>query len=116
MFNSRLAVCRLLWFVVVLTLSAATLSRAATAQPMGEQRSRFELSAFTGWAVNSDPDTNYGRLSLGDAQSFGASLGISGYGGTLELKWIYFQPTVQLIDYSASIANRMCPHLIMGKK
>jgi opacity protein-like surface antigen len=106
MFNSRPALQRLLLFVAVLTPSAATFSSAALAQSMGEQRSRFELSAFTGWAVNSDPDTNYGRLSIGDAQSFGASLGIaSGFGATLELKWIYFQPTAQLVDYSASIAN-----------
>jgi len=102
MFNSRLALHRLLPFVAALTLSAATFSRVALAQ---EQRTGLELSAFTGWAVNSDPDTNYGRLSLGDAQSFGASLGINRFGATLELKWIYFQPTVQLVDYSASIAN-----------
>lgn len=106
MFTSRLAVRRLLPFVVALTLPVATFSPAASAQQMGERRGGFELSAFTGWSVNSDPDTNYGRLSLGDAQSFGASLGLnSGLGATLELKWIYFQPTAQLVDYSVSIAN-----------
>jgi len=105
MFNSRPAVHWLLLLLVSLTLSAATFSSAAMAQSMGERRSGLELSAFTGWSVNSDPDINYGRLSIGDAQSFGASLGIAGYGGILELKWIYFQPTVQLVDYSASIDN-----------
>lgn len=106
MFTSRLAVRRLFLLVVSLALSAAAFSRKALAQSMGEQRGRFELSAFTGWSVNSDPDTNYGRLSLGDAQSFGASLGLnSGSGATLELKWIYFQPTAQLVDYNVSIAN-----------
>jgi opacity protein-like surface antigen len=107
MFNSRLAVHRLLLLVTALTLSAATFSSAAVAQaPPEAQRSRFELSAFTGWAVNSDPDTNYGRLSIGDAQSFGASLGVaSGRGASLELKWIFVQPTVQLVDYRAGISN-----------
>ena len=108
MLDSRLPFHRLLPLVAALTLSAATFSSAARAQTYGAsspQRGRFDLNAFTGWAVNSDPDTSYGRLSLGDAQSFGASLGIAGpAGSTLELKWIYFQPTVQLVDYS-SITN-----------
>jgi hypothetical protein len=102
MFHSRRPV-RLLLCFTALTLPGATFARIAGAQ--AGERGRLELSAFTGWAVNSDPDTNYGRLSIGDAQSFGAALGIGdGSGATLELKWIYFQPTVQLVDYGA-IAN-----------
>jgi hypothetical protein len=78
-------------------------SPPARARPGAERRSRFELNAFTGWAVNSDPDTTYGSLRIGDAQSFGASIGIaSGFGPSLELKWIYFQPTVQLVGYGVN--------------
>jgi len=68
-----------------------------------QRQTRLELSGFTGWAVNSDPDTTYGSLRLSDAQSFGASIGVAGYGPTLELKWIYFQPTVQLIGYGINV-------------
>lgn len=112
-FTSRLARYRLL-LLLALTLSLATLSREALAQyygsappparPSAHRQSRFELSGFTGWSVNSDPETNFGRLSIGDAQSFGASLGIaSGFGPSLELKWIYFQPTTQLVGYGVNI-------------
>ena len=111
MFISRLDRRRLLLLVATLTLLVATLPRVALAQyypaPPPRARppqSRFELSGFTGWAVNSDPDTTYGSLRIGDAQSFGASLGIdSGFGASLELKWIYFQPTVQLVGYGINI-------------
>jgi hypothetical protein len=110
MFNSRLV--RLLLLVPALTLLAAILPELALAQyaaaspPLAERQSRFELNAFTGWAVNSNPDTTLGELNIGDAQSFGASFGVaSGLGANLELKWIYFQPTVQLINYGAGIAN-----------
>ena len=109
MFISRLASHRLLLLFAALTSAAVTFSGAASAQyasappgagPPGPRQSRVELNAFTGWAVNSDPDTTYGRLSIGDAQSFGASAAIaSGFGPSLELKWIYFQPTVQLVGY-----------------
>jgi hypothetical protein len=104
---------RLLLLVAALALVEATLPRAALAQqyspplrPPPQRQSRFDLNAFTGWAVNSDPDTTYGRLSIGDAQSFGASFGLaSGFGASLELKWIYFQPTAQLVGYGVNIAN-----------
>jgi opacity protein-like surface antigen len=108
MLISRLACQRLLLLVAALTSAVVTVSREASAQyypppqarPPEQQQSRFELSAFTGWSVNSNPDTVYGELSIGDAQSFGASLGVaSGLGASLELKWIYFQPTVQLVGY-----------------
>jgi hypothetical protein len=110
MFISRLAFHRLLLLVAAMTSAAVTFPSVASAQyyaagpppgrPPAQRESRFELNAFTGWSVNSDPDTVYGRLSIGDAQSFGASLALnSGFGASLELKWIYFQPTVQLVGY-----------------
>jgi hypothetical protein len=109
MFNSRLA--HLLLLVCAITLPTLLLPGVAVAQqyaasPAARPQSQFELNAFTGWSVNSDPDTTFGRLSIGDAQSFGASFGLaSGLGANLELKWIYFQPTVQLIGYGANISN-----------
>jgi len=106
----------LLLLVAALTLLVATPPRQAAAQfygspqpppppqrPSMARQTRFELSGFTGWAVTSDPDTTYGSLRIGDAQSFGASLGIAGYGPTLELKWIYLQPTVQLVGYGVNL-------------
>jgi hypothetical protein len=107
MYISRFARHRLLLFVAALTLPLASPSRDALAQssasPPAERQGRFELSAFTGWSVNSNPDTSYGTLSIDDAQSFGASLAVaSGLGASLELKWIYFQPTVQLEGYGFS--------------
>jgi opacity protein-like surface antigen len=116
MFNSRLV--RLLLLVPTLALLGVTLPGVALAQYAAapptqaarpaERQSRFELNAFTGWSVNSNPDTTLGELRIDDAQSFGASIGIaSGLGANLELKWIYFQPTVQLIGYGASLdSNR----------
>ena len=113
MLTSRLACYRLLLLVATLTLPIGTFSSAALAQYYGSapgaarpapRQPRLDLNAFTGWAVNSDPETNYGELRIGDAQSFGASLGVSsGYGPSLELKWIYFQPTAQLVGYGVNI-------------
>jgi hypothetical protein len=93
------------WLAPALTLwitafpkAVVAQSYATTSHPPPVAQSGVELSAFTGWSVNSDPDTTDGRLSIGDAQSFGASLAIaSGFGASLELKWIYLQPTVQLV-------------------
>jgi hypothetical protein len=105
MFVSHSARRCLPWLASALTLWIAAFPKAAVAQSSATTspappvaQSGVELSAFTGWSVNSDPDTTDGRLSIGDAQSFGASLAIaSGFGTSLELKWIYLQPTVQLV-------------------
>lgn len=114
MLPSHLPRRALLLLAVALIASAAISPGAALAQsygpprpasrPSGQRQSLVELSAFTGWAVNSDPETNYGRLRIGDAQSFGASLGISsGFGPSLQLSWIYFQPTAQLVGHGVNL-------------
>jgi opacity protein-like surface antigen len=111
MFISRLARHCLLAFVIAAALPAVALAQYGAPPPprpawAGPRQPTLELSAFTGWSVNSDPDTTYGRLSIGDAQSFGAALAIaSGFGASLELKWIYFQPTVQLVGSGINFAN-----------
>jgi len=111
MLVSRLTRLRPLLILAALVLLVASLPGSAAAQsyvspapPLARPQPRFELSAFTGWSVNSDPDTTYGSVSIGDAQSFGASFAVaSGLGANLELKWIYFQPTVQLVGYGFSL-------------
>jgi hypothetical protein len=77
-------------------------SPSPQAPPSAQRQGRVELNGFTGWSVNSDPDTTNGRLRIDDAPSFGASLAIDGgFGASLELKWIYLQPSVKLIGDGA---------------
>jgi opacity protein-like surface antigen len=62
-----------------------------------QQPGRIELNAFGGWITSSDVDLGGGTLKIGDASSWGASIGMrTPHGTKVELKWIYFDPEVKI--------------------
>ncbi len=64
---------------------------------------KLQIGAFTGWQVNGDVDTIYGKLVVDDSQSFGVTLWNQVKGGTkLELLWIYSQVDAHFDSYSIS--------------
>jgi hypothetical protein len=88
--------------VLGLVLPGHALPQSAPAQTVAQPR-KFELSAFGGWAVNSDVHGSGATLDIGDATSWGASLGMQVRPGYLALlKWVYYEPSVQFRGFGTS--------------
>jgi hypothetical protein len=103
--NGRRAheVARAILLVAVAALGPAVprraLAQSAPSQPPSgtvAPTRKLELSAFGGWATNSDVHGG-GTLAIGDATSWGASVGVDlPHGSLVELRWIYQNPSVQI--------------------
>jgi len=93
--NARLAALGVLFLCSALPGRAFSQTQPMMMQP-AEQPGRLQLNGFAGWATSSDIYGTYGRLVIGDAASVGADLGITTpYGAKIDLKWIYFDPSVR---------------------
>jgi hypothetical protein len=82
---------------------APAIPRQASAQVTGVQPGaaapggRYELTGIFGWATSSDVHGGGRTLSIGDATSYGASLGFHTPHGTLvELRWLYYNTEATL--------------------
>lgn len=64
---------------------------------------KLEVSAYGGWGLTSDVNGGGATLELGDATTWGASLGLRvPHGSMVELRWVYTNTTAQFHGFGNS--------------